>query len=169
MTRQPFAPTALLEKRETYMSGITIRRVGVATSIWGVVFAVVHFYWAAGGSAGTQGGAAPSLAASFYIGFIAVLGLLGAAVADGVYRPWGGRVGRLRLVLLARTGGVALLLGVAVGVGKWIAAASIGNDGASGVVITAYFLLGGLLFSTLGWHELVGLAVSTPASSGADA
>lgn len=53
--------------------------------------------------------------------------------------------------MLARVGGTLLSLGVAVGVGGWIAAGSIGDDGADGVVITAYFLLGGLLFSALGW------------------
>lgn len=163
-TQQPLAPTAsptLLEERGTYMSGISMHRVGVATSIWGVVFAVVHFYWAAGGSAGTDGGAGPSLAAALYIAFVAVLGLLGAVVAYGLSQPRGERRRRRRLALLARIGGVALLAGVAVGVGKWIATASIGADGADGVVITAYFLIGGLLFSTLGWwHEPARLAVS---------
>ena len=55
--------------------------------------------------------------------------------------------------MLARFGGVILLLGVAVGVGSWIAAGSLGDDGANGVAITAYFLLGALLFSALGWHR----------------
>jgi len=31
-----------------------------------------------------------------------------------------------------------------VGVGSWIAAGSLGDDGANGVAITAYFLLGAL-------------------------
>lgn len=55
--------------------------------------------------------------------------------------------------MLARFGGLILLLGVAVGVGSWIAAGSLGDDGANGVAITAYFLLGALLFSALGWHR----------------
>lgn len=140
MTRQPLA-----------RPGISLRRVGTATAGWGVVFAIVHFYWAAGGSVGTQGGAASSLAASFYIAFIAVLGLLGAAVAHGLSHEWGESVGPRRLALLARAGGVALLTGVTFGVGKWVVTASIGDDGAAGVVITLYFLIGGLLFCTLGW------------------
>ena len=57
--------------------------------------------------------------------------------------------GRLRV--LARLGGTLLLLGVAVGVGRWIMDASLDGDGAGGVVITAYFALGGVLFSALGW------------------
>lgn len=80
-------------------------------------------------------------------------GLAGAAVAHGLYQPWGTRVGRRALRMLARFGGLILLLGVAVGVGSWIAAGSLGDDGANGVAITAYFLLGALLFSALGWHR----------------
>jgi hypothetical protein len=163
MTQQPLAHTALPEQKQTSMSGISMRRVGVATSIWGVVFAVVHFYWAADGSIGTNG-KTPSLAASLYIAFIAVLGLLGAVVAHGLSQRWGERLER-RLVLLARVGGTALLAGVAGGVAPWIAAGSIGdNDGtsvAASVTITAYFLIGGLLFSTLGWrHSLRARALS---------
>jgi hypothetical protein len=132
-------------------SVISIRRLGIVTAVWGIVFAGFHFYWAAGGGAAYEG--TPSLAESLYIAFIAVLGLAGAAVAHGLYQPWGTRVGRRALRRLARVGGVILLLGVAVGVGSWIAAGSLGDDGANGVVITAYFLLGALLFSALGWHR----------------
>jgi UDP-N-acetylmuramyl pentapeptide phosphotransferase/UDP-N-acetylglucosamine-1-phosphate transferase len=82
-----------------------------------------------------------------------VLGLAGAAVAHGLYQPWGARIGHRRLRTLARLGGVLLLLGVIYGTGRWIAAGSLGDDGADGAVITAYFLLGGLLFSALGWHD----------------
>jgi hypothetical protein len=52
---------------------------------------------------------------------------------------------------LARAGGAVLLLGVLGGVGRWLGDGGIGNDGVDGVVITAYFLLGGVLFTTLGW------------------
>ena len=133
-----------------HVSDILVRRLAAVTAAWGVVFAGFHFYWAAGGSVGIEGDA-PSLAASLYIAFIAVLGLVGAAVAYGLEKGWGARSGRRRLRMLARLGGLVLLLGVAVGVGPWIAAGSLGDDGAAAVVITAYFLLGGLLFSTLGW------------------
>jgi hypothetical protein len=33
-------------------------------------------------------------------------------------------------------------LGVAVGVGRWMVKGPLGDDGADGVVITAYFLVG---------------------------
>jgi hypothetical protein len=129
---------------------ISTRWLGAITAAWGIVFAGFHFYWAAGGTLGHDP-SGQSLAASLYIGFIALLGLAGSAVALGLYQPWGVRMGRQRLRLLARLGGALLILGVAVGVGRWIVHGSLGDDGADGVVITAYFLLGGMLFSTLGW------------------
>ena len=43
-----------------------------------------------------------------------------------------------------------LLLGVAVGVLRWLADGGLGDDGVGGVVITAYFFLGAVLFSLLG-------------------
>jgi hypothetical protein len=132
------------------ISEISLPRVAAATAVWGVVFAGFHFYWAAGGEAGMDG-ASRSLADSLYIAFIAVLGLAGAIVALGLYQPWGATMGRRRLRLLARIGGVALLLGVAFGAGRWLVGGSLDGDGAEGVAITAYFLVGGLLFSALGW------------------
>jgi hypothetical protein len=137
------------------VSDISIRRLGAATALWGVVFAAFHFYWAAGGTTANDPDG-QSLADSLYIAFIALVGLASAAVAHGLYQPWGDRIGRYRLRMLARVGGTLLFLGVAVGVGGWIAAGSIGDDGADGVVITAYFLLGALLFSALGWYGTSG-------------
>jgi hypothetical protein len=90
------------------------------------------------------------LAESVYIAFVAVLGLAGVAVAHGLYQPWGARIGRLRLRRTALLGGLVLLVGVVIGVGRWIAAGSLEGDGAAGIVITAYFLLGGALFTALG-------------------
>ena len=112
------------------LSDTSIRRLSVVTAFWGIVFAGFHFYWAAGGSTAMDERAL-TLGESLYIAFIAVLGLAGAAVAHGLYQPWGARIGHRRLRTLAR----------------------LGDDGADGVVITAYFLLGGLLFSALGWHD----------------
>jgi hypothetical protein len=63
-----------------------------------------------------------------------------------------GRGSRRRtLIILARTGGAALLLGVVFGAGRWLADWSLDGDGAAGVVITLYLLLGGFLFSAFGW------------------
>jgi hypothetical protein len=115
------------------------------TVAWGVIFALVRFYWAGAGIAG-----ADTPAARVYIAFIALIGLAGAAVADGLVHGWAARLGRRRLVLLARVGGAVLLLGVAVGVLRWLADGGLGDDGVGGVVITAYVFLGAVLFSLLG-------------------
>lgn len=56
---------------------------------------------------------------------------------------------------MARAGGAALLLGVVVGTSRWIAQGSLEGDGAAGVVTTLYFLLGGVLFTALGWGRRV--------------
>lgn len=131
---------------------ISLPLVARLTVAWGVLFAIVHFYWAAGGTAITNAGATDA-AAQAYIGLIALVGLVSAAVAHGLVHDWGARLGRQRLTLLARAGGAALLLGVLGGVGRWLGQGGIGNDGVDGVVITAYFLLGSVLFSTLGWRR----------------
>ncbi|WP_272476668.1 hypothetical protein [Baekduia alba] len=74
--------------------------MGQVTTAWGVLFAVVHAYWAAGGATGMNGDPA-----------------------------------------------------VTLGTARWLAMWSLDGDGATGIVITLYFLLGGLLFSTLGWRS----------------
>jgi hypothetical protein len=117
-----------------------------------VLFVAVHFYWAAGGTALGNGGDTDA-AEQAYIGFIAAVGLLGAAVGHGFAHGWGARLGHRRLTLLARAGGAALVPGVLIGVGRWLGDGGVGDDGVSGVVITAYFLLGGVLFSMLGWRR----------------
>ena len=127
----------------------SVQRLSAVTTVWCMAFALVHFYWAAGGEAGTRDGAASSLGMSFYIALIAVLGLAGAGLARGLCQPWGARFGRRRLRAVARLGTGMLLLGVAIGVGRWITAGGIGDDGVPGVIITGYFLLGGGLFAAL--------------------
>ena len=134
------------------LKSLSLTRVGHVTVAWGVLFGVVHAYWAAGGAAGMNGDPADTLAVQSYIAFIAVLGLVGAAVAHGVVHGLGARVGRRTLILLARAGGAVLLVGVAVGTGGWLVDGSLNGDGAAGVVTTLYFLLGGLLLTSLGWR-----------------
>jgi len=122
------------------MPSTSISRLGHLTAAWGALFAVVHVYWAAGGAAGMNGKPADALAAQLYIAFIAVLGLAGAAVAFGLARG-----PHPALARLAQVGGAALLLGVAVGTGRWLAQWSLEGDGAAGVVTTLYFLFGGVI------------------------
>jgi hypothetical protein len=132
--------------------GTRLVYVSNAAAVWGVLFAVVHAYWASGGEIGMKGGAARTVAAQGYIAVIALLGLIGAVVAYGLAHGPRARPRRGLLILLARAAGAALLLGVAVGTGRWLADWSLDGDGAAGVVITLYFLLGGVLFSMLGWQ-----------------
>jgi hypothetical protein len=120
-------------------------RTAHLTAAWALLFAIVHVYWAAGGEAGMNGEAAETAAEQAYVGFVAALGLAGAAVALAL-----GRAPRRAALLLARAGGAALLIGVAIGTGRWLAEGGLGGDGAEGVAITAYFLAGGLLFLALG-------------------
>ena len=121
-----------------------------ATVAWAVLFAVVHAYWAAGGAAGMNGEPADTAGVQGYIAFITVLGLLGAMVAHGLLPASRSRLKPRTLVLLARAGGAALLAGVVIGSARWLIDGSLGGDGAAGVVTTAYFLVGGVLYSALG-------------------
>lgn len=132
--------------------GMRLVYVGNATAVWAALFAVVHAYWASGGEIGTKGGAAGTPAAQAYIAAIALLGVIGAAIAYRLAHGPRTRRHRAPLTLLARVGGAALLLGVGVGTGRWLASWSLDGDGATGIVITLYFLLGGVLFSMLGWQ-----------------
>jgi hypothetical protein len=136
-------------------------RVTQLTAAWGVIFAVVHAYWAAGGAAGMSGDPADTFGAQTYIALIALLGLAGAAVALGLAHD----PGRRKLILLARAAGAALLLGVAFGTARWLADWSLHGDGAPGVAITVYFLLGGLLFSTLGWRRRTSRVPQRPSAA----
>ena len=125
-----------------------LTRVAQLTAVWGVIFAVVHAYWAAGGEAGMNGDPADTFGAQSYIAVVALLGLVGAVVARSL-----AHASRRRSLLLARAGGAALLFGVVFGGGRWLVDWSLDGDGAAGVVTTLYFLLGGILFSILGWRR----------------
>ena len=119
-------------------------RLAHLTAAWGILFALVHAYWAAGGPVGMHGDPADTLGVQLYIGLITLIGLASAGVALGLARR-----PRRALVRLARIGGAALLLGVAVGAGRWWVHWSLDGDGVAGVVTTLYFLLGGILFLAL--------------------
>jgi hypothetical protein len=134
----------------TFLEQTTRTTVARLTVAWGVVFALVHGYWAAGGAAGMNGDPADTPAAQAYIGVVTLIGLAGAGVAYGLLDARRGTVVRRRLALLARASRVALLLGVAFGTARWIADGSLHGDGAAGVATTVYFLIGGVLFLMLG-------------------
>lgn len=133
----------------------TLRLLASVTVIWALVFALAHFCWAAGseiaGYAADEDGL--STRAALYIAGVALVGLLGAAVAYGFQRSGNGRLASRWLRRAARLGAVALLLGVALGSARWAVDGSLGDDGAGGVFITLYFLVGGLLYALLGWSR----------------
>ncbi len=138
-----------------------LERLAWITTVWAVVFAVIHGYWAAGGTAGMNGDPAATAGEQAYIAFIALLGVVAALVAHRFLRA--GSPPR-RLTLVARAGGVVLLVGVALGVGRWLADGGLQGDGAAGVVITAYFLVGGVLFSMLARFQTGETAAGSGAS-----
>ena len=123
----------------------TMVRLGYAIAAWGGVFAAVHFYRAAGGTALNNGGPVDGGAAA-YIAFIAVLGgLVGLAIARAATR----RIPRRPLLLLTRVGATLLLFGVAIAAIRLAA----GTDDSwtehpmSTAAITLYFLAGGVLYA----------------------
>jgi hypothetical protein len=96
----------------------TMIRLGYAIAGWGGVFAAVHFYWAAGGTALNNGGPADG-GASAYVAFIAVLGVIGGLVGVAIARAATRRIPRRPLLLLTRVGAALLLLGVAIARSGW--------------------------------------------------
>lgn len=119
------------------------------TVAWALLFGLVHAYWAAGGSLGMDEPATDP-AAQAYIAVIALIGFASAGIALGLVRPWGERLGRGRLRLLACVGSIALALGVTFNAIAWIADSSqLSEDGASGIAVWTYFLAGSVCFGLL--------------------
>ena len=126
------------------MTLLNTTRLARATVAWCGLFAVIHFYWAAGGTAGMGGepaettGRRPTSRSS--------------RSSDSSARaspPASSATPAAPPFCVARAGGAALLLGVVVGTGRWVIDGSLNGDGASGVATTLYFLLGGVLFLRL--------------------
>ena len=126
----------------------TMIRLGYAIVAWGGVFAAVHFYWAAGGTALNNGGPVDGGAAA-YIAFIAVLGVIGGLVGLAIARAATRRIPRRPLLLLTRVGATLLLFGVATAVIRLAAGTddSWTEDPMSTAAITLYFLAGGVLYA----------------------
>lgn len=97
---------------------ISLPLLAWVTVAFGVLFTLAHFYWAAGGTAIDSAG--DTDAAQDSIGFIAVVGLLGAAVRHGFAHDREARLTRPRLTLLARARGAALAIGNLSGVERWL-------------------------------------------------
>jgi hypothetical protein len=125
--------------------------LGYGIAAWGALFAAVHFYWAAGGTAivtGDESGGAGGWAAA-YIAFIAVLGLVAGVVGLALGREAPSPVSRRTLVRVARLGAALLLFGVAIAAVRLAAGTDDdwSRDPVATATITLYFLLGGVLLA----------------------
>ncbi|HMH89805.1 MAG TPA: DUF3995 domain-containing protein [Streptosporangiaceae bacterium] len=93
-------------------------RAGYAAFAWGLIFALISFYWGCGGTLGlnTIGGTIEKLAREHDAGiYVAVwvtglLKLAGAVLALALVRPWGRRRSRLLVTLLGWAAAVLLTL-----------------------------------------------------------
>ena len=122
--------------------------LGYAIAAWGGVFAAVHFYWAAGGTALSFSGSLDAGSAA-YIAFIAVLGVIGGLVGVAIARAATRRIPRRPLLLLTRVGATLLLFGVAIAAIRLAAGTdnSWTEHPSSTAAITLYFLAGGVLYA----------------------
>ena len=64
-----------VDPRGLSLNAMPTTRLSHLTAAWGVIFALVHAYWAAGGPIGMDGDPADGLAVQLYVGFIALIGL----------------------------------------------------------------------------------------------
>jgi hypothetical protein len=140
---------------------------GYAACIWALVFAAISFYWAAGGTAGsdTIGPAITNMAHD--PAFIAVLWgtgtlkLLGGFLALALVRPWGRALPRRVLLTAAWGGGILISL---YGAASWVQEGlmvvgviriptGLGHTAAVWHVLLwdPWWLLGGTLFLSAAW------------------
>jgi hypothetical protein len=124
------------------------RWVYTAACIWALAFAAPHIWWAAGVEAGFPGGPASHAAQMRKPWFVAydllvvALSVLAFVVARTLGRPSRGRAPRWILVAMAWiASGMLSLRGVA----------GMVVDGASDPVWWPTFLIGGILFGSVGW------------------
>jgi Protein of unknown function (DUF3995) len=143
---------------------------GYAAFAWGLIFALISFYWGCGGTIGlsTVGGTIERLAREHSAGiFVAVwvtglLKLVGAVLALALVRPWGSKLPRRLVALLSWTAAVLLTL---YG-GTLVAADALAATGAIKPrtpiarvpllwhlwVWDMSFLIWGLLFASAAWY-----------------
>lgn len=129
---------------------------------WSLLFAVPHFYWAAGGRAGlgAQAGAADTaLQQGWFAAYnlaVAILAVLGALVAVALARHWGGP--RLRRLLLAGAALACIALSVRGALGLVLLSVDLLRgtyDRATPpllVAIEPWFVLGGIAFGGMVWQ-----------------
>jgi hypothetical protein len=152
MTSQPDA--AQVDRRAALWCGLA--------AAWSLLFAALHFYWAASGRAGlgAQAGAADAaLRQAWFAGYnliAAALAVLGSFVAVGLARRWGGARLRRLLLAAAAVGCIALILRGALGVVLLLADLLRGRyDETTPVLLVAiepWFVLGGIAYAGMVWQ-----------------
>lgn len=138
-------------------------RWAVLVTVWSLIFAAPHFFWALGGRAGLGAQAAAADAAlqqsSFAVYNLAAgcLAILGVAVAMTLAKGWGGRRLRRWLLIAAIAAAVALLLRGVLGVGLLAVSVLRGtfDDEIPAILlaIEPWFLLGGFAYGGMVVHE----------------
>jgi Protein of unknown function (DUF3995) len=131
-----------------------------AATTWAFVFALVHLYWALGGTAGLPKGMSVDVnPALFVIDVLAVpLCLVGALLALSLVRPWGRRIPRR--LLLAGAWAVCALL-VVHSAPTLVAGGLVVTDLSDAepsvlerwslFVYEPWFFMGGILYGTAAW------------------
>ena len=140
---------------------------GYAACVWALAFSAISFYWAAGGTAGsdTIGPAITSMAHDpAFIALLWITGtlkLLGGLLALALVRPWGRALPRRVLLTAAWGGGILMAL---YGGASWVQEglmvtgviripAGLGQTAAVWHVLLwdPWWLLGGILFLIAAW------------------
>jgi hypothetical protein len=144
---------------------------GYAACAWAIAFALLSFYWAAGGTTGldTLGGEIEERTRARDIWFIVIGGwavgvvkVIGGLLALAQARSWGRGLSRRLVLLLAWLGGVGMMLYGGLGImldGLRVAGVLGMSDGADPsdarwhlVLWDPWWLLGGVLFAIAAWH-----------------
>lgn len=133
---------------------------GYAAFAWALLFAIVHLYWALGGTVGLPPGLSVDMnPALFVIDVVAVpLSVIGALLALSLVQPWGRRFPR-RLLLACGWGVCALLIvhSVPTLVGGTLAMGLRDFNPSvlerwSLFVYEPWFFTGGILYGAAAWH-----------------
>lgn len=143
---------------------------GYAASVWALVFALLSFYWALGGTAGLESvspttvefvrtGSSVAVATVLATG---ILKLLGGVFALALVRPWGGKFPRRGLLVSGYAGAIVLAVHGAdflLRGALWQLGFLSVPETVDSAVITGYtflwgpwWLLGGLLFGVATWN-----------------
>ncbi|MEV0188100.1 DUF3995 domain-containing protein [Kitasatospora purpeofusca] len=149
----------------------TGRRWGYAVAVWGVLFAIPSFVWAAGSTFGARSTVAPELVrlaqdrVPWFLAVLWVTGflkLLGAAIGLGLSRPRGRLAGRSLVfcgggaaVLLIWHGGLFVVHGLLVGTGTVTVDPDLAGLTHWYLCLWGpWFLAGGLAFAAATAHHL---------------